>query len=204
MAVTYRAERAIVAPGVDAFVVVDDDFEFHREACSYLANLRGSGGAFNTERLYAGRVALFLSYCSAAGLDWRRVTFNDLSEFLRSLTSTSYPSQAKSGGPRRFRLSSTANAIFTAVTEFLKYASGQGWVDVALIEQLWTTRALRYRAVGQEWGEDQQFRVVQSRNLKLKSPMLAVNTLAEDSIASLVGAAAHERDRFLVRLLHDT
>ncbi|MGV7852549.1 tyrosine-type recombinase/integrase, partial [Mycobacterium kansasii] len=64
------------------------------------------------------------------------------------------------------------------MTEFLKYASGQGWVDVALIEQLWTTKALRYRAVGQEWGEDEQFRVVQSRNLKLKSPMVVVNTLS--------------------------
>ncbi|MFG1880173.1 hypothetical protein ACGFIV_35625 [Sphaerisporangium sp. NPDC049003] len=35
----------------------------HIEACAYLAGLRGVGRAFNTEKTYAGRIALYLSYC---------------------------------------------------------------------------------------------------------------------------------------------
>ncbi|MGN9845482.1 hypothetical protein ACTMTI_45915 [Nonomuraea sp. H19] len=50
--------------------MVDEDLGLHVEACAYLAGLRAAGRAFNTEKTYAGRIALYLSYCLSHGLDW--------------------------------------------------------------------------------------------------------------------------------------
>ncbi|MEV1178861.1 hypothetical protein [Nonomuraea sp. NPDC049784] len=67
----YRPERAVAADESVSWVVVDDeDLELHVEACAYLAGLRGAGRAFNTEKTYAGRIALYLSYYRGHGVDW--------------------------------------------------------------------------------------------------------------------------------------
>ncbi|MEV4217813.1 hypothetical protein [Nonomuraea sp. NPDC049725] len=49
--------------------MVDEEFALHVEASAYLAGLRASGRAFNTEKTYAGRIALYLSYCLGHGVD---------------------------------------------------------------------------------------------------------------------------------------
>jgi hypothetical protein len=58
----YRPERAVAADESVSWVVVDEDLEQHVEACAYLAGLRAAGRAFNTEKTYAGRIALYLPY----------------------------------------------------------------------------------------------------------------------------------------------
>jgi integrase/recombinase XerD len=65
----YRAEQAVAADESVSWVVVDEDPELQVEACAYLAGLRAAGRAFNTEKTYAGRVALYLSYCLGHGVD---------------------------------------------------------------------------------------------------------------------------------------
>ncbi|MEV4009843.1 hypothetical protein AB0J35_05035 [Nonomuraea angiospora] len=66
----YRPERAVAADESVSWVVVDEDLGLHAEACAYLAGVRGAGRAFNTEKTYAGRIALYLSYCQGYGVDW--------------------------------------------------------------------------------------------------------------------------------------
>ncbi|MDP4511479.1 hypothetical protein [Nonomuraea turcica] len=61
---------AVAADESVSWVVVDEDLELHVEACAYLAGLRGAGRVFNTEKTYAGRIALYLSYCRWHGVDW--------------------------------------------------------------------------------------------------------------------------------------
>jgi integrase/recombinase XerD len=68
-----------------AWVVIDADWNLHVEACAYLASLRAADRSPNTERVYAGRVALFLNYCEQAGVDWHDPEFAQLHAFLRWL-----------------------------------------------------------------------------------------------------------------------
>lgn len=58
-------ERAVSpATGITWWVVVDSrTYRLHEEAVAYLASLRARGCSPNTERVYAGRVALYLNYC---------------------------------------------------------------------------------------------------------------------------------------------
>ncbi|WP_326825497.1 hypothetical protein [Streptosporangium sp. NBC_01756] len=67
------------------WVVVDEDFGLHVEACAYLAGLRGVGRAFNTEKTYAGRIALYLSYCTRHGVDWSSPSLPQLMAMMRWL-----------------------------------------------------------------------------------------------------------------------
>jgi len=69
--ITFLAERA-ASPGKTEprFVVVDDSYRLHAEASAYLAARRGLDRSPNTERVYAGWLALFLSYCAASRISW--------------------------------------------------------------------------------------------------------------------------------------
>jgi hypothetical protein len=69
---SYRPERAVAVDESVSWVVVYEDLDLYVEACAYLAGLRGAGRAFNTEKTYAGRITLYLSFCQGYGVDWSR------------------------------------------------------------------------------------------------------------------------------------
>lgn len=78
----YRAWRA-VSPndGTVSWVVVDDDLAFHAEGCAFLTGLRARDRSPHTERVYAGRVALLLSWCSTEGVAWNEPRVDHLVRF---------------------------------------------------------------------------------------------------------------------------
>lgn len=113
------AERAVSpGTGVVRWVVVDaGSFDLHTEAVAFLASLRARGCSPNTERAYAGRVALYLSYCRMRRLDWRTPGFLDLAGLQRWLVETPLPPRAGQvrPGSARYRSQGTANAVLTVV-----------------------------------------------------------------------------------------
>ena len=75
----FRAEQAVSpTDGGVWWVVIDPELVVHREASAFLAGLHGADRSPHTIRAYAGRVALFLGWCAAAGVDWRRVELAEL------------------------------------------------------------------------------------------------------------------------------
>ena len=78
----FRAERAVSPRDGDVWwVVLDHELVAHREASAFLASLKGAGRSPHTIRAYAGRAALFLGWCAAAGVDWRRIELAELAGF---------------------------------------------------------------------------------------------------------------------------
>ena len=140
----YRSERA-VSP-VDetvAWVVVDEAFVLHMEGSSFLAGLRSAGRSPNTERVYAGRVALYLCWCAEHGVDWSQAGMLDLGRFLRWLVAEPLPARGR--GPAikmRYRRESTANAVMTTVCEFLRFGTRNGWVPAEISAALSEPRYL--------------------------------------------------------------
>jgi integrase/recombinase XerD len=55
------------------FVVVDRSYTQHQEAGEYLCWLRDRDVSPNTQRMYASRIARFLSSCDRLSVDWRQV-----------------------------------------------------------------------------------------------------------------------------------
>nr|WP_249938732.1 tyrosine-type recombinase/integrase [Streptomyces mirabilis] len=203
---SFRAERAEVTQGRVAWVVIGaDDYALHREGSLFLVGLRNAGRAYNTERTYAGRTALYLSYCAQQRLNWAAVTVWQLSRFLHWLVEEPLPSRSRrGGGPERFRGENTANAIVGTVCEFLTFGVRMGWVAQELLGHLTEPKYLRYLPPGYDPGEDDQHRTVRSRLIKLASLDAGIEWLTIEQIARLVEVARHARDRFLVLLLWGT
>ena len=65
----------------------------------------------HTERAYASRVALFLTYCTEQRLEWHRLDVTDLAW----LVSEPLPPRGHAPARARFRTSKTANAVLTSV-----------------------------------------------------------------------------------------
>lgn len=102
---SFRAERAISpADGEQWWVVIDADLVIHKEATDFLRTLTGASLSPHTLRVYAGRVAVFLTWCEAEGVDWSMIRLPELARFMHSLEM----SPIRNGC---FRSGSTVNAI---------------------------------------------------------------------------------------------
>jgi integrase/recombinase XerD len=197
----YRAERAeSPVDGSVSWVIVDGDYELHVEGCAFLAGLRGRDRSVHTERVYAGRVALLLSWCAADGIDWKHVRLDQLVRFKRWLVAEPWRRCARTGAPR-CRSEATADAILGTVCEFYRFCARHELVDAGLVRKLHEPRYLRYLPPGYDPGEDDQFRTVRSRMLSFVVPETPFEFLEPERVEDLVAAAANPRDRFLVGLI---
>jgi integrase/recombinase XerD len=191
------------SPGETSWVVIDSDWNLHVEACAYLASLRAADRSTNTERVYAGRVALFLNYCEQSGVDWRDPEFTELHAFLRWLITE--PVRHPGGkSTARLRSKGTANAIVTTTSEFLKFGARLGWVAPRVPALLSQPKYLRYVPPEFDAGERDQFRTTQERTLKFRAQTTEPALLMDEETAVVVCAAANARDRFLVTALLET
>ncbi|MEU3777437.1 hypothetical protein AB0F11_30440 [Streptomyces sp. NPDC032472] len=75
------------------------------EAVAYLASLRARDCSPNTERAYAGRIALYLNFCLTRRLEWRAPGFRGLAALQQWLIEAPLPSRSGEArpGPVRFR-----------------------------------------------------------------------------------------------------
>lgn len=203
MTVVYRAERAVSpSDGSVSWVVVDGDYELHVEGCAFLVSLRGRDRSINTERLYAGRVALFLSWCAAEGIDWAGGRLDQMVRFKRWLVTEPVPSRRPAESrPMRYRSEATADAILGTVCEFFRFCVRHDLMEADLVRKLHEPRYLRFLPPGYEAGEDDESRTVRSRMLKFVVPEKPFEFLEPDRVNELVAAAGNTRDRFLVALV---
>jgi integrase/recombinase XerD len=203
--VIYRAERALSPhDGTVSWVVVDDDLEFHAEANGYLAALRARDCSPNTERVYASRVALYLSNCDRQRIDWRTPSVDALHAFLRWLVTQPVPPRGRSSSAPRYRSRGTANAVMTTVCEFLRYGAARGWVPTEIASTLSSPKHLTFTPPGYNVGEDGQFRRIQARAIRFNVSKPPIQALSDDQVLKLQGVTERPRDKFLVGLLITT
>jgi integrase/recombinase XerD len=194
----FQAERASSPrDGRERWVVLDPLLMLHREGSDFLCALEGAGRSPHTIRAYAGRVALFLSWCEAEGVDWRSISLPELARFKRWVEVT--PCR---GG--RLRCGSTVNAVLTAVCEFLRFSARMGVVEPAVAERLSEPRWLRFIPPGFDAGESGQFRMVRARSLKARAETPFPDALASEQVQAVLACCRRPRERFLVVLLHNT
>lgn len=196
----FRAERAVSADGSASWVVVNDSFELHAEACAFLA-----GRKPNTGKTYAGRLALYLSYCQEFGVDWTRPSMAQLHRFQRWLVDEPLPPRGRrSRIEPRYREESTANAITGTMGDFLAWCSLLGKVPPTVVSQLIQPRFLRFPPPGFDAGENGQNRQIEGKRLKFNVAVPGFEWLSDDEIQQILAVTDHARDRFLVGLLADT
>jgi integrase/recombinase XerD len=195
---SFRAERAVSpVDGSELWVVLDPGYVVHRESSDFLRGLQGAGRSPHTIRAYAGRAALFLSWCQDQGADWRQIRLAELARFKYWLEVTAW----RDG---RSRSGSTVNAILTAVCELLRFCARTGMIEAVVAEQLSEPRWLRFTPPGFDAGESGQFRTVRVRALKARALAPFPEALTGDQVTAVLGRCQRPRERFLVTLLLDT
>lgn len=199
------AERAVSpATGLIRWVVVDaGSFDLQPEAVAYLASLRARGCSPNTERVYAGRVALYLSYRRVRRLDCKAPGFLDLAGLQRWLVETPvrHRGDRVRHGLVRYRSRGTANAIMTVVGEFLRFGAVHGWVPAETTALLSQPKLLRFIPPGFDTGESDQRRYVEAAAFRFKVTEPGYEDLSGEQIRRMIAAAPSARDRFLIALL---
>ncbi|MET7903374.1 tyrosine-type recombinase/integrase [Streptomyces sp. NPDC005355] len=188
-----------------SWVVVSDAYELHAEACAYLESLRARDRSINTQRVYAGRVALYLTRCAATGADWAAPGFVWLTRFLHWLVEEPLPPRGLKTRPEsRYREKTTANQIVTTVGEFLRFGVPNGWVKSETAAMLSERKYLSYLPPGYSAGEDGQHRVVDAKTIKFNVAVPGYEWLNDEQYGQLVDATSRARDRFLVAVLGAT
>ncbi|WP_218130917.1 tyrosine-type recombinase/integrase [Lentzea albidocapillata] len=198
----FQAERAISpTDGTVRWTVIDEDFVIHVESTAYLAGLRALDRSINTERVYASRLALYLSYCDKQGLDWRTPSVLVLSRFLHWLVAEPLPPRGPKASTTRYRSKGTANAVLTTVCEFLRFGAVHQWVPVEVAAQLSEPKFLKFVPAGFDTGEKGEFRTVQAKTVRFAVAQDGYEWLADDQLNRLLAVTTRARDRFLVSLL---
>ncbi|MGH3629315.1 MAG: tyrosine-type recombinase/integrase, partial [Sciscionella sp.] len=194
----FRAERA-VSPGDGGvwWVVLDAELGVHREASAFLASLQGADRSPHTIRAYAGRAALFLGWCQASGVDWRRIELAELARFKHWVEVV--PTRAG-----RVRSGTTVNAILTAVCELLRFCARAGVIEPVVAERLSQPRWLRFTPSGFDTGESGQFRTVRARAIKARAATPFPEALTGEQLEAVLGCCRRPREHFLVITLRDT
>jgi integrase len=159
--------------------------------------LQGADRSPHTIRAYAGRAALFLGWCAAAGVVWRCIEVAELARFKHWLEITLIrKGQTRSG--------STVNAILTAVCELLRFCARSGLIEAVVADRLSEPRWLRFTPPGFDTGESGQFRRVRSRLLKARAETPFPEALTGEQVSSVLACCRRSRERFLVITLLDT
>lgn len=123
----------------------------------------------NTQRTYAGRIALYLSYCTENAVDWSRPSLAQLMAMMRWVVDEPLPPKGRRPNPEpRFRDKGTANKIMGTAGEFLTWCALQGWVPTSVVSQLVQPKFLHYAPPGFDAGEDGQHRTVQAQRIKYR------------------------------------
>lgn len=194
---SFRAERAVSpVDGSELWVVLDPELLVHVEASAFCRALSGADRSPHTIRAYAGRTALFLSWCQARGVDWKTIDLPSLARFKHWLEVTPIDTG-------RVRRGGTVDAILITMCEFIRFCGRTGVIDRVVAEQLSEPRFLRFLPPGFDAGERGQFRTVRVRQVKARAETPFPEALTPEQSTVLLSLCRRPRERFLVRLLHD-
>ncbi|MFF5884873.1 tyrosine-type recombinase/integrase [Streptomyces sp. NPDC012589] len=193
----FQAERALSPTGdpqSTRWVILDPRLAFHREGTDFLTFLHGADRSVNTIRVYAGRLALFLTWCAEHAVDWRTVTLASMARFRFWL-------EATPGRRGKSRSGATVNATITAVVEYLRYCALHGVIAPEVADRLSQPRYLATPPPDLDAGERGQFRTVRAKAIKSREVEKPYEALSEEQVAAVVAECRTARDRFLVVLM---
>ena len=213
----FWAQRTVSpVDGRVGWTVVDDAYVEHERAAIWLrVLLDAQGRSVGTAQTYAGRLALYLTWAAAAGVDPVAPAVDELARFARWLERT--PSRKHRSGRHRRRAADpgvvalaparapgTVEGILAAVVEFVRFCASRGWCEPAVAQRLSFRTDLAFVPSGWDRGERRGRPVVDRRVVRRRRVQRPPETLSCDQVGALVDACANRRDRFVVEALYAT
>jgi integrase len=209
----FWAQRTVSpADGREGWTVVDDGYVEHARAAQYLRSVVDRGGSVGTARTYAGRLALWLGWTSAAGVDEAAPSVEQLAGFARWLERTPSRKHRRGRDRRRTadpnvvtlraaRSAATVDGILAAVVEFVRFGASRGWCAPAVAGRLSCRAELRFIPPGMDRGERTDRPAVERRMVRRRRVERPPATLTAGQVGAVVDACVNVRDRFVVEVL---
>ena len=213
----FWAQRTVSpVDGRVGWTVVDDAYVEHERAAAWLrVLLDAQGRSVGTAQAYAGRLALYLTWAGAAGVEPVAPKVDQLASFARWLERT--PSRKHRRGRERRRAvepnvvamgparsPATVEGILAAVVEFVRFGAGRGWCEPGVAERLSFRAELAFAPRSWDRGERTGRPVVNRRVVRRRRAQRAPETLSPTQVGELVDACSNIRDRFVVEALYAT
>jgi len=213
----YWAEQT-VSPLDDrvGWTVVDDSYVEHERVATWLrVLLDAQGRSVGTARAYAGRLALYLTWASTAGVEPVAPAIDQLAAFARWLERTPSRKHRKGRSRRRApgqatlllsseRSPATVEGILAAVVEFVRFAASRGWCEPEVAGRLSTRTELAFAPTSWDRGERTGRPVVERRMVRRRRVERPPEMLSSEQVGTLVHACSNMRDRFVVEALYAT
>jgi integrase/recombinase XerD len=194
----FVVEKAIrPVGGKITWLVLDANLDRVDQVSQFALYLDGGGASANTVRAYVPRIARFLNWCHLQGVGWANISLPQLILYKRGLEAEPSPT----GRPRTGK---TVNAHITAIIEFLRFCARVGLVESAVVDRFVEVKHLRFLPEGMPRREDGTHRVVTAKVIKAREVTRPPESLAEDEVSALLGAAGNIRDLFLIQLMVET
>ena len=213
----FWAQRTVSpVDGRVGWTVVDGAYVEHERAATWLrALLDAQGRSVGTAQAYAGRLALYLTWAGAAGVEPAAPEVDQLASFARWLERT--PSRKHRRGRERRRAvepnvvamgparsPATVEGILAAVVEFVRFGAGRGWCEPGVAERLSFRTELAFAPRSWDRGERTGRPVVNRRVVRRRRAQRPPETLDRAQVGELVDACSNIRDRFVVEALYAT
>jgi site-specific recombinase XerD len=196
----FRAFAVRLPTGVRYWTVIDSHYRVVWAADEFLLHARlGRDLADSTTRAYATALGLFLTWCTATGVDWRSTTPR-LGRFVHWLQHFDGDASGGSVLPgRRVRGARRVNTVLAAVREFLKHAVSVRAAGPEVLDGLYE--------VVQDWDLPAEVRGESRVGLRarprhrLREPEPVVAAATSQEVLALLRACRNPRDRFIVLAL---
>src|SRR6266487_2888549 len=188
------------------YVVVDEEGRLVVPIGRYLKYLDRIQAARQTLRSYATALRQYWEFLSQERLDWQQITLDDLSRFVLWLKLPSGSLKVLPAHPvEQARSNRTINHTLTVVRGFYEYQWRMEEVSTNLKDKTTTDlpgRFRRYKGFLHHItkGSPITKNMLRQKEEKRHRPL----TITKDQVQKLLNACANERDRLLVRLLHET
>jgi integrase/recombinase XerD len=151
--VEFWAQKTVSpVDGRVGWTVVDDGYVEHPRVGEFLrVLLDGEGRSVGTARTYAGRLALYLTWAMARGVDACGPSVEELAAFARWLERTPSRKHRRGRSRRRApdprvvslqptRSPGTVDGILAATVELVRFSASRGWCDRAVAAALSSRR----------------------------------------------------------------
>jgi site-specific recombinase XerD len=197
--VEFRAFRVAVGDGLAYWTVLDGSLTRVGDLDAFLLYLRsGRGRAESTTEAYARDLAVFEAWRCGSGRD-RLAAARDLHLFVASLRMSPIERPGRGFGGRRSNR--RVNHVLAAIRSFYRFAAATGRVSDAVLPLLWEVGETRHLPEElKPEGGGVQYRAQPRHQLRAERSVSPAAVTAEEA-ATLLGAAQHWRDRFLIVLL---
>src|SRR5437764_3864192 len=188
------------------YVDIDEEGTLVEPIVRYLKYLDRIGVARNTRRSYATALRLYWQYLEQEELDWQQITLDDLARFVLWLKVPSGSLKVLPAHPvEQARSNRTINHTLTVVRGFYDYQWRMEEVSTNLKGKTTTDLPGRFRRYKGFFhhitkGSPITKNMLRQKEEKRQRPL----TITKDQVQKLLNACANERDRLLVRLLHET